>query len=525
MQDNNGGAESPKRDYPVIPDTYAQPVRPVSFVCVKYSGEYFHNLLKSTCIDSSQNQLITVDNTQNVFFSTLGEAINEGIAQAEHELIAVVHEDLLLLPNWQAMFEYSLTQLEQFDQDWGIVGLAGWDEDEQLHGHLSDPHSYRRRGLDGDFAEVARIDEMFILLRKSGDIFPDSRLPSIHRIGHDLARMAQNKGLKTYVVNAPPIHKYADADGNLVITAKDSDKIRLRGTLTYQADEACSMLYIQRKWGISSATTPTPVPEDYAAMDSPVILLGKGGGGSRLLSAVARNTSLFIGNDVSKGGVDSLEMVMPIYRAILHKFKYAASGGDTHTVAELREAAASMLTKGGWPRNWGFKLPEALLLLPELHEAFPRARYIFLARDPLSTTLRRSHMTARLDNQIGQATLPAAYDAAGLERSLLLSHSPQENMAYATAHQFGEVLDFKQTVADDRWLELRFEELLISPLEATQDLATFCGVKVVSDAIAKRVNPARAKKEASAEFPSDIVRSVTQILEPIRKRLGYTQPE
>jgi hypothetical protein len=176
----------PQRKYPTIPTNLEQPHRPVSFICVKYSDEFHHNISTSECVLDALNEFIVVDNRSNIFFQTFGQAVNAGIAQARHDLLVIVHEDVVLLPGWQAMFEQSLTRLEKHDPDWQVVGVVGWDEQGRLIGHSSDPHDFRNTFREEPFVKAARIDEQVLVLRKAKGFYPDPDLPGIHNIGRDM---------------------------------------------------------------------------------------------------------------------------------------------------------------------------------------------------------------------------------------------------------------------------------------------------------------------------------------------------
>src|SRR6187401_1480814 len=82
-------AAKPARQLPVIsPAGGRKPQRPISFVTVHYSGDIEHNLFASECVADSFNELIVVDNRENLFFPTLGQALLHGMDQARNELVA-----------------------------------------------------------------------------------------------------------------------------------------------------------------------------------------------------------------------------------------------------------------------------------------------------------------------------------------------------------------------------------------------------------------------------------------------------
>ena len=529
-----------ERIYPAVAGPHAV-ARPVSFVTVRFSGDLAHNLLRSECVRDPANQLVVVDNRHNLLHDTLGQAIEQGVARARHDLVVVVHEDVLLPAGWQPALERSLLALDRHDPDWAVAGVAGWRDDGSMHGHWSDPHGYYDLLQGHPFAEVDRIDEHLIAFRRRRRIVFDPRLPSIHNIGRDLAQTAQRHGRRVYVVNAPTIHKFADSQGRRIRCKADSPKIAARETLTYAADLACSDRYLQRKWandrpGVVPAAAPASVREGSDRLSTPIVLLARGGGGSRLLSVLAADAGVFMGSRLNPSG-DAVDMVQPVYRTVLARHRYADSGLVPEFVREMRLGAMRLLGDGGETGAWGFKLPEALLVLDEILEAFPQARFVHMVRDPLATCLRRTHMTARFDNQVGQASLLAAYRALGRDPRQLANDPEAVRMAVTTVHQVGGALDWTRALPPERLLQIRFEDVLRDPGGILAQLGAWLGSATAGEAAARRpqggpghagvpaaifsaVDPGRAA-HPSVVHPPLVVRQVAGLLQPLRQRLGY----
>jgi hypothetical protein len=505
--------------------------RPLSIVTVHFSGDLEHNLLRSPCVADPLNQLVRVDNVGNIHFDTLSQAIQSGLDQARHDLVAVVHEDVLLPEGWQQALELALADLEAVDPEWGLAGSVGWMGDGRLMGHFSDPGGYWQLFEGCRHAEVVRLDEQLLLMRRSRPLPLDPQLPSIHNLGRDLPLAARVLGRRTYALDAPTIHKYADAQGRPILTRDDSPKIRARSSYAWRADYACSADYIRHKWPQIGALPLAPVPVTAPAavpamLERPVVLLARGGGGSRLLSSLARDAGLFVGNDVNVSG-DALELVLPIYKALLNRHHRHPDWQRAAGVAELRDAAARMLDRAGAPAMWGFKLPESLLVLEEILQAFPGARFLHLVRDPLATCLRRTHLTARVDNQIGQATLPAAYRYCGRPTGKIHADAPALHMALTSRHQVESALDLLDGLAPERSLQLRYEDLLADPAAAITRAA--CWIHGRDDppglgsTLLGEVDPGRAVRTA-ATFAPEVEAEVAAWLAPLRSRLGYAAP-
>jgi hypothetical protein len=519
------------RQYPVLPLTGTKPTRPVSFVVVHYSNEYFHNILRSDCVLDPVNQLITIDNRGNLFFDNLAQAINAGLNQAKHELIAIVHEDVLLPRAWQPQLERSLADLGRVDPNWGVLGSVGWTTEGGVKGHWSDPHTYANTLGEKPFEAVEGLDEQLIILRRSNGARLDGFLPSIHNIGRDLPATLRQRALSTYVVNAPTIHKFADEAGNRVVGAGDSPKIQARQLPSFVADVACCDEYLHWKWpewkpdGVQEPdwTEKSFRPDVLARLSQPIVLLARGGSGSRLLSWLAEDAGIFIGNEISGSG-DAIEMVQDLYMGVLNKYQKRASWQKQRIVPRIRLAAARMLERAGPTQiPWGFKLPESMLLAPEIHRAFGEARYLHLIRDPLTTCLRRTHMTARFDNVIGRVAIRAAYHYCGRDLDKSLKDSPALRMAYTTIHQVETVRAFARAHLGGRYLEIRFEDLLQTPSEKVMEVAGWLDMRPRgSRRLESEVDPSRAARPtAGYRYSAEIEEEVAKVLAPLRRELGY----
>ena len=506
--------------------------RPCSFVVVRFSNEFNFNIDQSDPVHFHVNELIVIENLNNISYPCLGEALNIGIKKASHELIVVAHEDVYLYDEWQNDFCQALSLLEKYDPDWAVLGCAGIDLSGEVVGSWRDPHGPTSTFSKGQrFARAVALDEHLLVLRKSMSLRFDPDIPGIHGLGTDLLHSAAQRQLNSYVINAPSWHKYKDREGVLIKSPTDSIKIKNRSTLTYISDKLCCDEYISHKWSSllpfrSTATVYerylSPIDELKAVpneiiecLDKPFILIGKGGGGSRLLSRMVQDCGVSLGCDVSLSG-DSMEMVVAIYQAVIHRYKCSAQWQRDLSIPKLRLAAARMLMqlRPSQRQCWGFKLPESVFVLSEIAAAFPKAVYVIMTRDPLATCLRRTHMTARLDNEIGRLTLPAAYDWKKVPRESILNDPPVIHMAYSITHQWGLVKDFLQSHNITSGIYFcSFEKILADPLKELNGLSRWIGLSVSSFDLMKDVDPARATISLAID-DSNIMARLTEILEP-----------
>ncbi len=526
------------RQFPKIKKSNRLPKIPLSFVIVRFSDEYEQNILASEDVKNNLNELITIDNFKNLNYDSLAHAMNAGIEKSNNEIIVIVHEDTFLPAGWQTELETAIEEIEKSNPEWGILGVAGLDKTGVPAGHYSDPNNFCNTFKNGDkFVEATSVDEHLMIFRRKLNPKADENIVGIHGIGTDMVLTAIENGNKCYIINAPSIHKYRDGNGKIIQRIMDSPKIKDRLNYAYKADKACCDEYVSRKWDkitpfdsivthYDKWTDPNEEikkinPEIIGILDSPVVLLGKGGGGSRLLSLIAGDCGIFLGNDVNISG-DCMDIVIAVYQSVIEKYKCKAQWQKNIIAAQLKLAAAKMLdeyiSSTGIPVNeilWGFKLPESLLLLPEINAAFPNARYVHMLRDPVETCLRRTHMTARLDNQVGRVTLPLAYRSAGLTIEQILKDPPEIHNAYTTLFQLKNALEFcSQNFNSGKYYELNFDDILKSPAEARDKLCKWLGVKPASNKTAEEIDINRAKKPKS-EYSEETINRIKKILKPL----------
>lgn len=252
-----------------------------------------------------------------------------------------------------------------------------------------------------------------------------------------------------------------------------------------------------------------------------MVLLGKGGGGTRLLSQLAIDAGVSLGSSLN-ASLDSLPLVNVVYGAVRRKLGHRIWYSPRTVESRLKIAAQAILSS--IPPNerthWGFKLPECVYLLPEVEAAFPGARYALVVRDPIFTSLRRTHITSRLDNPIGRATLPAAYRYCGLEPARIAADPIQVHNACAVAHQLNLLMDHVDGIQNGkaRVFVTRFEDLVGHPATELSAFAAWLGRPISRTTLLdQQVDPARAAK--SIDCPPDVLERITRIVQPTVARL------
>ena len=236
-----------------------------------------------------------------------------------------------------------------------------------------------------------------------------------------------------------------------------------------------------------------PNDESMPGLLRPVLLIGRGGSGTRLLGELARAGGVFLGNEINVS-FDSVEWVDDIYPLVTEEFDQPIVAGSSRDLAwrrRLRARAEAILQAGGHDpdRAWGWKLPETLLVLPQILRSFPSAAIVHLVRHPLTSSFRRTHKTSRPEDPIGQLVLPAAYRFLGLDPAEIAGDSSVIHNAATWAYQVGIALAAGARAGSQ--LILPYETLCAAPDEAAQTLAAFIGQGGAPAAPGPRIDPDR----------------------------------
>lgn len=257
----------------------------------------------------------------------------------------------------------------------------------------------------------------------------------------------------------------------------------------------------------------------------PVVCIGRGHTGTRLVSMLMQDMGIHIGqHEQINGCEDSLEWVRLIYRMVEESGPVAEMPTGSFYKSEIRNTARGILKNGhvapGAP--WGWKLPETTLLLPMFVDAFPEAKWIHCVRHPVSSTLRNFHQTADPFTKLGSATVGGAYSYSGRRAEDVLSDEEWLRSALTWKHQVTRAMKFGRSLGAKKYIELKYEDVCANPDWALSTLERFTGFGRVRARPSLDINPARMNKWS----PNDPLAPVIwQHCEDTAKALGYSYLE
>ena len=171
-------------------------------------------------------ELICIDNSQNAY--SIFEAYNLGIEKSAGELICFLHDDIFLHTNgWGIIVNRIFAQ----NREAGLLGVAGskiktkmpsgwWNCPSELKeinilqhtGATTEKWDFGFK--NGNLSEVAAIDGVFIVLRKSIGIAFNSVLKGFHNYDLNIAIECKMKGFKIFSTNEILIEHFSNGSIN-----------------------------------------------------------------------------------------------------------------------------------------------------------------------------------------------------------------------------------------------------------------------------------------------------------------------
>jgi hypothetical protein len=256
---------------------------------------------------------------------------------------------------------------------------------------------------------------------------------------------------------------------------------------------------------------------DMLAAEEPVVLMGRGHSGTRVLAYAVQALGVNLGftDRMASGDPEDKR-----FRRGLAKLARRWDTGDTPPERDLRRLRKLVYR---WHRKlaptgpWGWKYPETYLMTPHVHAVFPRARYLHIVRDGRDLAFKR-HRTNDPDTRLGRRLLEkiGAVDDPGFIRA-----------AVSWAYQVELFADYAaRALPKDRVLDLTFEELCANPVAVTRRVADFLGLPVPDSAMAFLsgfTNPAKIADHRLRK--PERIAAVEARIAPTLRRFGYMTEE
>src|SRR5208337_3642549 len=158
-------------------------------------------------LDSFMEAGFTCDIAEYLYMDNRGtntidaySGINKFLSIAKGWYVILCHQDILLEYDRIEQLEKCISQLNDLDPNWALLGNAGGIHLGKVATRITDPHGANTRV--GDLpAKVQSLDENFILIRKDANLGTSKDLHGFHLYGLDLCLLAMFRGYSAYVVD------------------------------------------------------------------------------------------------------------------------------------------------------------------------------------------------------------------------------------------------------------------------------------------------------------------------------------
>jgi hypothetical protein len=190
---------------------------------------------------------------------------------------------------------------------------------------------------------------------------------------------------------------------------------------------------------------------------------------------------------------------------------------------EIRKQAQEILSRSSATEGcaWGWKLPETILVLPLFLDAFPDAKIIHFVRHPISSSLRRSHITSRLGNPVGDVILPAAYEYAGRGASSVTADPIYLHNAYSWNYQVTRAMQYGRNILGTaQYMELKYEDLCTNLRSVFSAMALFLKMPIKQSLPDIEINEQPIQQQWHEDNEAC---KVWEICGPTAEALGYSK--
>jgi LPS sulfotransferase NodH len=257
-----------------------------------------------------------------------------------------------------------------------------------------------------------------------------------------------------------------------------------------------------------------------APLGPPVIVFNASHSGSRLLATLVGRLGVFMGSNLnaSEDSLDLFDLVKHVVEAHAPDYSRLFAEGDPSLPARVDVAIASHLANRAPGQRWGWKLCETGHALPVISRLFPDARYVHLLRDgrdvafspfvaPKSRFWRKIYFNDdRIDSWRGLRMTQRAYRAHGH-----VFNAARWVNSVTLGRTHGAMLG-------ERYLEMRYEQLVADPHGELARLAEFLGMPPVGfEAGEVRVQSIGKWRRQRARHVAEAM----EVLEPTLGAFGY----
>jgi hypothetical protein len=164
--------------------------------------------------------------------------------------------------------------------------------------------------------------------------------------------------------------------------------------------------------------------------------------------------------------------------------------------------------------NWGWKDPRSTITFPIWLRIFPQARVLHLLRNGIDVAISTHRRSQRQQRNFFKRTFPLDFEPVTLDFNYCFNLW-ESYVAF--------VLDNKNLIPDDHYLEIRYEELLSEPEIQLRLIADYIGFPIQENQLQEVVKQVDRSRLDNSKFAADYEQQIPALASnPLMQQLGYT---
>lgn len=250
-------------------------------------------------------------------------------------------------------------------------------------------------------------------------------------------------------------------------------------------------------------------------MSGPLVIGATGGSGTRVIARLARHAGYDLGRNLNEAE-DALEFYS-FHEKWINPFMSAQNRG-----AELPKTKAEEMQKefraaldrhhpatSQSEKDWGWKAPRSIYLLPFLHGQLPNLKFIHVLRDGRDMVLSANQ------NQLRK------HAPAVLTWRERLFRPPPERAMLLWARVNLNAARFGENDLGDNYLRVRFEDLCAKPVETTAQVMNFLGARVDPEPVARAEISPPSTLQRWRSYPAPLIARLEQLGRDALRKFEY----
>lgn len=247
----------------------------------------------------------------------------------------------------------------------------------------------------------------------------------------------------------------------------------------------------------------------------PVILMGRGHSGTRVLSWACAKLGICLGTDegLATGDADDQVFTQEIKKIAVDNVGITrVEQINQRDLDRFQNAVYGYYQRLGYPNVWwGWKFPETYLIAPYIEKTFPEAVYIHLVRDGRDISFK-NHLTDDPKRKLGKKLLK-------LNDALELPHHLQAAISWE--FQVKNFDYFCEAIPNNRKLSIRFEDICLKPFDEIERLCKFLNISFTDECeryLKEKINTKKISqyKENEASLISEVENKIGETLKKYR---------